>query len=250
MDLTAGTLALLVLAGFGGGFINAAVGSGTLLVYPVLLAAGIPPIAANGTNTTGLAVGSFSSAWAYREELRPRIASLRGALVAVILGAVTGALLVVLLPERVFTGIVPWLVGMATVLIAGQPLIAKWARRHREPGQHALWPWTAVLGTYGGYFGAAQGVMYMAVLGVLYDPDPQQANAAKNLFAAFANVTAAVVFALTGAVVWLAALAVAIGSLPGGYVGGRLARRLPGYVLRGLVVLVGIGATLYLVLHS
>jgi uncharacterized membrane protein YfcA len=194
-------------------------------------------------------VGSFSSAWAYREELRHRIRSLGAPLAAAVIGAATGALLVVLLPARVFTGLVPWLVGLATVLIAVQPLIAKWAKGHREPGQHVLWPWTAVLGTYGGYFGAAQGVMYMAVLGVLYDPNPQHANAAKNLFSAFANVTAAVVFALSGAVVWLAALAVAVGSVPGGYVGGRLARRLPNYALRALVVLVGIGATLYLVLH-
>jgi uncharacterized membrane protein YfcA len=250
MDLTAGTLALLVLAGFAGGAINAAVGSGTLLVYPVLLAAGIPAVPANGTNTTGLSPGSFFAAWAYRQELADRLRILRWPLVATVVGAAVGASLVVTMPARVFTSVVPWLVGLATVLIGVQPLVSRWARAHREPGEHLLWPWTGAVGVYGGYFGAAQGVMLMAILGVRYDPSTQRANGAKNLLAASANLTAAVVFALSGAVVWLAALAVAAGSIPGGYVGGRLARRLPGSVLRALVVLIGIGATLYLVLHG
>ena len=249
MELTAGTLALLALAGFAGGAINAAVGAGTLLVYPVLLAAGIPPISANGTNTTGLSPGSFFAAWAYREELRDRLRILAAPLAATVGGAAIGAALVVLLPERVFTSVVPLLVCLATLLIALQPVVTRWAREHPEPGQHVLWPWTGAVGTYGGYFGAAQGVMYLAVLGVLYDPSPQRSNGAKNLLAASANVTAAVVFALSGAVVWLAALAIAVGSIPGGYVGGRLARRLPPAALRALAVAIGIGATLYLALN-
>ncbi len=121
-------------------------------------------------------------------------------------------------------------------------------KTHREGSERRVWPWTGLIGVYGGYFGAAQGVMLMAALGLVYDADPQRANAAKNILAAVANVTAAVVFALSGAVVWLAALALAVGSIPGGYVGGRVARRLPGVVLRGLVVLIGIAATLYLLL--
>jgi uncharacterized membrane protein YfcA len=119
--------------------------------------------------------------------------------------------------------------------------------RHRDRRPHRVWPWTGAIGVYGGYFGAAQGVMLMAALGLVYDSDLQRANGAKNILAACANVTAAIVFALSGAVVWLAALAVALGSVPGGYVGGRLARRLPDVALRALVVLIGIGATLYLV---
>lgn len=249
MSFTVVQLALLVLAGCAGGAINAAVGSGTLIVYPVLLAVGIPPVPANATNTTGLSIGSFSSAWAYREELRDRMRILRWPLVATVIGAGVGATLVVALPERVFTSLVPWLVGMATLLVAVQPLVVRWTKGHRQPGEHVLWPWTGALGTYGGYFGAAQGVMYMAVLGVLYDESTQHSNAAKNLLAAAANVTAAVVFALAGATVWIAAVAVALGALVGGYVGGRLARKLPNSVLRALVVLIGIGATLYLVLN-
>lgn len=238
---------LLVAAGFSGGFINAAVGSGTLIVYPALLAVGIPPVAANGTNTTGLSPGSFSSAWAYRLELRDRMPRLAWPLVATAVGAAVGATLVVFLPSEVFTTVVPWLVGTATVLVAVQPLLVRWVGTHRAQSRRA-WPWTGLIGVYGGYFGAAQGVMLMAALGLVYDPDTQRSNAAKNILAAVANVVAAVVFALSGAVVWWAAAAVAVGSIPGGYVGGRVARRLPGSVLRGLVVLIGVGATLYLLL--
>lgn len=243
-----GTLALLAAAGFAGGFINAAVGSGTLIVYPALLAAGLAPVAANGTNTAGLSPGSFSSAWAYRAELRDRMARLRRPIVATVLGAALGAGLVVALPSQVFTAVVPWLVGLATVLVALQPVLTRVVSEHSEHGPRRVWPWTGLVGVYGGYFGAAQGVMLMAALGLVYDADTQRANAAKNILAAFANVTAAVVFAVSGAVVWLAALAVAVGSIPGGYVGGRVARRLPRSVLRGLVVVIGVGATLYLVL--
>ncbi|MCX6432989.1 MAG: sulfite exporter TauE/SafE family protein [Actinobacteria bacterium] len=243
------TLIWLACAGFAAGAINAAVGSGTLITYPALIAVGIPPIAANGTNSAGLSPGSFASAWAYRTELRDRMVRLRWPLVASVVGAAIGAMLVVSLPSRVFVAIVPWLVGAATVLIAVQPILVREIGEHRSRGTHSVWPWTGLIGVYGGYFGAAQGVMLMAALGLVYDSDTQRSNGAKNILASVANITAAVVFALHGEVVWLAAVAVAFGSIPGGYVGGRVARRLPGQVLRGLVVLIGIGATLYLILH-
>ncbi len=242
------TLLLLAAAGFAGGFINAAVGSGTLITYPALLAAGLTPVSANGTNTAGLSPGSFSSAWAYRAELRDRLAILRRPIIATIVGAAAGATLVVSLPSEVFTSVVPWLVGAATVLVAVQPLVVRWVRGRQHQGPRRVWPWTGLVGIYGGYFGAAQGVMLMAVLGLVYDVDTQRSNAAKNILAACANLTAAVVFAISGAVVWIAALAVAAGAIPGGYVGGRVSRRLPGAFLRGLVVAVGVGATVYLVL--
>ena len=175
------------------------------------------------------------------------MAVLRRPIIATIVGAALGAILVVALPSKVFTSIVPWLVGAATVLVAVQPMIVRWIRSRQHVGSRRLWPWSGAVGVYGGYFGAAQGVMLMAVLGLVYDSDTQRANGAKNILAACANITAAIVFALSGAVVWLAALAVAVGSVPGGYVGGRISRRLPNYVLRGLVVLVGVGATVYLV---
>lgn len=245
--MTGGTFALLVAAGFGGGMINAAVGSGTLLTYPALLAAGVPPVAANATNAAGLSPGGFASAWAYRTELRDRVRVLAWPVVASIVGGAIGALLVVALPSRVFVTLVPWLVGTATVLVAVQPLIARAVGEHHEDRPRRVWPWTGLVGVYGGYFGAAQGVMLMAALGLVYDRDTQRANAAKNICGGAANIAAAAVFAVAGVVVWIAALAVAIGAVIGGYVGGRLARRLPRSVLRGMVVAVGVGATLYLV---
>lgn len=245
--MTPATFLLLVAAGFGGGMINAAVGSGTLLTYPALLAAGVPPVAANATNAAGLSPGGFTSAWAYRAELRDRMRVLRWPVVASVVGGALGAALVVALPAKVFVSLVPWLVGMATVLVAVQPLIAKVVGEHHEDRRRAVWPWTGLVGVYGGYFGAAQGVMLMAALGVVYDRDPHRANAAKNLCGGAANIAAMVVFGLAGAVVWLGALAVALGAIPGGYVGGRLTRKLPRPVLRGLVVAVGVGATVYLV---
>ncbi len=241
------TYLLLIAAGFAGGFINAAVGSGTLIVYPALVAAGIPPVSANGTNTAGLSPGNLAAAWAYRLELRERLVELRKPLFAAVCGAAIGATLVVALPSKVFTSIVPWLVGTATVLVALQPMVARWARSRGDIERRRLWPWSGAVGVYGGYFGAAQGVMLMAVLGLVYDSDTQRSNGAKNILAASANLTAAVVFAISGAVVWLAALAVAVGSVPGGYVGGRISRLLPNWVLRSLVVVVGVGATVYLV---
>lgn len=246
MDLSIGTFILLTAAGFAGGFINAAVGSGTLIVYPALIAAGIVPVSANGTNTAGLAPGNLAAAWAYRRELRERLVELRKPVIAAVIGAALGAALVVSLPSTVFTSVVPCLVGAATVLVAVQPLVVRWLKSREHGDRRRLWPWSGAIAIYGGYFGAAQGVMLMAVLGLVYDADSQRSNAAKNILAATANLTAAVVFAVSGVVVWLAALAVAIGSVPGGYVGGHVSRRLPNYVLRGLVVVVGIGATVYL----
>lgn len=244
--MSPGLAAILVGVGVVAGAINAAVGSGTLLVYPVLLAAGIPPVVANGTNTTGISPGSFASAWAYRAELRPRMRQLAAPVVATVLAAALGATLVVALPTRVFTWVVPFLVGLATLLIALQPLISRWTQEHTLGGRHAVWPWTAAVGLYGGYFGAAQGIMLMAILGARYDRDTQNCNAAKNLLAACANLTAAVVFAVSGSVLWVAAVCLAAGTIPGGYIGGRLARRLPRTAFRILILVIGAAATFYL----
>ena len=247
--MTPAIVLALVAAGVCGGAINAAVGSGTLITYPVLLAAGISPVAANGSNTAGLSPGSFASAWAYRDELRPRMRQLAIPVTASVLAGAAGAGLVVVLPPRVFVALVPFLVAMATLLIALQPVIKRWSRDQQSAGRHTIWPWTALVGVYGGYFGAGQGIMLMAILGARYDRDPQTCNGAKNLLAACANVSAAVVFALSGSVVWLAALCIAVGSVPGGYIGGRLARRLPAWALRILVVVIGCVATTYLFLR-
>jgi uncharacterized membrane protein YfcA len=199
----------------------------------------------------GLSVGGVASAVAYREELGPRVRALWPLVVVVMVGGALGAWLVVSLPEKVFTFVVPWLILAAVLLVALQPLITRRVQtrvHHLTRRARDLPVWVSLLGVYGGYFGAGQGVMYMAVLGLRYDEDPQHANAAKNLFAGLANVAAAVVFILSGRVVWPFVVALWVGSVLGGYYGGRVARRIPRPVLRGIVVVVGLYAAAYLVL--
>lgn len=249
--MTGTGVALLLLMGLCGGIVNAIVGSGTLLVYPALLSLGLPPVVANGTNTSGLCFGSASSAWGYRRELAGRGRRLAPAVIATVGAAALGASLVILLPERVFVTVVPWLILGAALLVAIQPRIVRLLTERR--GAHESTPMglagvAAPVGVYGGYFGASQGVIYMAVLGVFYDHDLQRSNGAKNLLAATANITAAVVFTVAGRVDWAAALVVAVGALAGGLIGARLGRRLPTSVFRVLIVIVGVvGATYVLV---
>ena len=239
------SLLLIALAGVAGGAINAAVGAGTLVVFAALTSLGIPPVVANGTNTTGLFPGSFAAAWAYRRELAGRGRVLAVPLIATTALAAVGASLVVLLPDRVFSTVVPWLILSATGLVVLQPGLAR--LRLSSGGvrpRRDLPIWTGLVGIYGGYFGAGQGVMLMAILGLRYDADIHNANAAKNLLSATANATAAAVFLIAGRVDLLAALVVAVGAVTGGYVGGRWTRRLPPWALRALVVAIGLlGAT-------
>lgn len=251
------TIAGLILAGFAGAAINGVVGAGTLITFPTLLAAGAPPVIANGTNTLGLSIGSWSSAFAYRDELRGRRRVVIPALIGSAVGAAFGALLVIMLPDEVFSAAVPWLILAAVVLVALQPVVAGYVRRravHVSGGSDTddsqrQRPRTLTLaigasGVYGGYFGAGQGVVLMAVLGWLYDSSPQHANAAKNLFAATANITAALVFVVTGRVWWWAAALLAIGALAGGTVGARGARRLRPGALRAAVIAIGVIAAI------
>ncbi|MBP7972831.1 MAG: sulfite exporter TauE/SafE family protein [Candidatus Nanopelagicales bacterium] len=229
----------LSAAGLVAGALNAAVGSGTLITYPVLLTVGLPPVAANATNSLGMVPGSLSGAWMYRSNLKGRRQSLIKWSLATGAGAVVGATLVVLLPERVFVAVVPWLILSACLLIAVQPVLLKYLSK----GSHrAVTPAIGAVGVYGGYFGAGQGIAYLAALGSLDGGDIHHANAAKNVVASAANGAAAATFALAGRVVWLPALVICIGTLVGGFAGGGIARRLPSWALRSVIVAVGVYA--------
>ena len=251
MDVTAAMV--LLVAGLAGGTINGIVGSGTLIVYPALLAIGLPPVVANGTNTTGLCFGSASSAWGYRRELAGRMRRLAPAVAATVVAATVGASLVIALPERVFVAVVPWLILFAALLVAIQPRVIRWLKSRRDsheasPGRLAAI--TSVVGIYGGYFGASQGVIYMSILGVFYDHDLQKSNGAKNLLAATANITAAVVFIAAGRVNWPAAIMVALGAIVGGLVGARVGRMLPTSAFRLIIVVVGIVGAVYVLVSQ
>lgn len=236
--------AVVVLAGFAAGTINAVVGSGSLVTFPTLLALGYPPVVANVSNTVGLVPGSAAGAWGYRRELagqRSRAIRLGS---ATLTGAALGAVLLLVLPETVFDTVVPVLIGLACVLVAVQPwLVARLAHRQRtEHGGVLLWVLVLLTGAYGGYFGAAQGVLLIAVLGLALNESLQRVNALKNVLAGTANLVSGAIFVVVADVAWAAAGLIALGAMTGGLVGARVGRMLPPVVLRGVVVAVGIAA--------
>ena len=236
----------VALAGLAAGTINTVVGSGTLITFPVLLAVGYPPVLANVSNTVGLVPGSASGAIGYRAELagqRSRLVRLGSASVV---GAVLGAAALLTAPEAAFRAVVPVLIALACVLVVVQPAVSRrLADRGRNPGAHGgplLYAGVLLTGVYGGYFGAAQGVLLIAVMGLLLDEELQRINAAKNVLAGLVNLVAALVFIAVTDVAWEAAGLIAAGSVVGGQLGAFLGRRIPPAVLRATIVLVGIAA--------
>lgn len=239
----------VLLAGIGAGTINTVVGSGTLITFPTLLAVGLPPVTANVSNSIGLVPGSLAGVWGYRRELRGQGHRLRWLMPATTIGGATGAVLLLWLPEAAFESVVPVLIGLALVLVVLGPRISRAVIAHHEahgglPDRGAWWVWPSVLGTgvYGGYFGAAQGVLLMAIFGIGIDDDPQRHNAVKNVLAALVNAVAAAVFVVVADVDWWAALLVATGAVVGGTLGATVGRRLPPAGLRAVIVVVGVAA--------
>ena len=240
----------VLAAGVFAGAINTVVGSGTLLTFPVLLAIGYGPVTANVSNTVGLVPGSISGAIGYRAELagqRRRIVALGS---ASLLGGIAGAVLLLSLPSAVFDAVVPVLIALALVLVVVQPRLARALAARREEvrphGGPALWSGVFGTGIYGGYFGAAQGIILLALLGIALPEDLQRLNALKNVLAALVNGVAAVVFLCFASVAWLPALLLAVGSTAGGQLGARIGRRLSPAVLRGVIVVVGVAAIIQL----
>ncbi|WP_410570867.1 sulfite exporter TauE/SafE family protein [Amycolatopsis sp. cmx-4-61] len=244
-------LLLLVLAGVGAGLTGATAGLASLVSYPALLAAGLPPVTANVTNTVamlGTTVGAAAGA-------RPELAGQRRRLVPLCaittVGGACGGLVLLLTPSSAFTVIVPWLIGGASLVLLAGP----WLRRLAEGAEHhGLSPVTGVLafliGGYGGYFGAAAGVLMLALLVTVWTQPLARTNAAKNLVTGSANLLAAIVFSVTGKVVWPAALAVCLGSLGGSWLGSALVRRLPATPLRIGIALCGLGLAVVLGLRA
>jgi uncharacterized membrane protein YfcA len=255
--VTPGEVAAILLAGVAAGTINTVVGSGTLITFPTLLAFGIPPVTANVSNTVGLVPGSLSGAIGYRRELDGQQSRLVRLGSASLVGGIAGAVLLLVLPAKAFEMIVPVLIGLGCVLVVFQPRISGWVAlraeaRGREVHPHgALWVWMLVLlaGVYGGYFGAAQGVLLMAILGVGLQESMQRNNATKNVLALLVNLVAAVVFILVphlgwpvAHVDWAVAGVIAVGSVIGGQIGAHVGRRLHPTLLRVVIVLVGVVA--------
>jgi uncharacterized membrane protein YfcA len=276
-------IAAVLLAGVGAGMINAVVGSGTLITFPTLLALGVPPVTANMSNSLGLVPGSIAGAIGYRRELVGQRARLLRLLAFSSVGGVAGAVLLLVLPPGAFEAVVPVLILLGIALVALQPRLsravaARAARRRpadpeaaetaetaeaaggngEGPVERSWWVPIAVLGTgvYGGYFGAAQGVLLMGVLGIGVTDALQRLNGIKNVLVAVVNAIAGLVFVtvaelgLFGAeaeVDWLLVLLIALGAVCGGLLGAAVGRRLPPVVLRAVIVAVGLVAVVTLV---
>jgi uncharacterized protein len=222
------------------------VGSGTLITFPTLLAFGVPPVTANVSNTIGLVPGSLSGVVGYRRELRGQRARVLRLASASVLGAAVGAVLLLVLPSSAFEAIVPVLILLGCVLVLFGPRISAWvARRHEHlgglPEYGAWWVWPLVLltGVYGGYFGAAQGVLLMAVMGIGIEETLQRLNGVKNVLAAIANTVSGLIFAVVADVDWKVVGLIAVSSAVGAQIGATYGRRLPSAGLRALIVVVG-----------
>ena len=244
---------LVTLAGVAAGTINTVVGSGTLITFPTLLAFGVPPVTANVSNTVGLVPGSLSGAIGYRRELAGQRARVLRLGSASLLGGVAGALLLLVLPSAAFDAIVPVLILLGVLLVIFGPRIQRAVAARAEsrggiPDHGVWWVWPAVAaaGVYGGYFGAAQGVLLMAILGIGVADSMQRHTATKNVLALLVNAVAAVVFIAVADVDWVVAGLIALGSVVGGQLGATVSRRLSPGLLRAVIAVVGLTALVVL----
>jgi len=267
-------------AGLAAGTINTVVGSGTLITFPVLLAFGYPPVLANVSNNVGLVPGTVSGAYGYRAELagqRRRVIRLGAASLC---GGLVGAIALLVLPADAFKAIVPALIGVALIMVVFQPRLSRWvaARQQARTAAHAgpgiaataadaagavtvvapataareqtasqaggpvLWVLVFLSGVYGGYFGAAQGVLLLGLMGIAFTDSMTRINAVKVVLAGLVNGIAAVVFVIATHIDWGAAGLIAAGAILGGQIGARIGRKLPPWGLRAAIVCVGIAA--------
>lgn len=244
----------ILAAGIAAGAINAVVGSGSLITFPTLLAFGFAPVVANVSNNIGLVPGNLSAVYGYRRELAGQRGRLIRLGILACAGGLAGALLLLSLPARAFQVIVPVLILIACLLVIVQPRLSAWvaARRSRAEGREGhgrliLGAGVLLSAVYGGYFGAAQGVLVIGLLGTFIHESLQRINAAKNVLVAIVNGTAAVVYVILAHPDWLAAALIAAGSTIGGLLGARLGRRLPPLALRILIVVIGLTAAAKLI---
>jgi uncharacterized membrane protein YfcA len=241
----------ILAAGVAAGTINTVVGSGSLITFPTLVALGYPPLIANVSNNIGLVPGSLSGAYGYRRELVGQAGRLRRLAPASLLGSLAGSVLLLSLPSDLFDSVVIVLVAVALVLVVAQPWLVRrladrpWGQRRQEVTP-VLASLVCLAGVYGGYFGAAQGIILMALLGIFLDDHLQRHNATKNVLALTVNTVASVVFVVSTEVDWAVVALIAVGSTIGGQVGARVGRRLDPRVLRGVIVTVGLIALIRL----
>ena len=235
---------LLAVAGFGAGVVNAIAGGGSLLSFPALLFVGVPPVAANATNTVAIWPGTVSSTWAYRkliveEKRRAWVLALPS-----LAGGLAGSVLLLHTPEKAFKAVVPWLILFAAGLLSLQGPVARWvARKMPMAGDRVpapLWVAQFFISLYGGYFGAGIGILMLASLGMLGFKDVHEMNALKVMIGFLINIVAALYFVMSGLVNWPDAGTMVIGTIAGGYAGAHFAQRLPQKHVRSVITAIGL----------
>lgn len=247
--LTAGRALLVALAGVGAGLVNGVAGGGTLISFPALLALGYPALTANVTNTVGIWPGYLGGVAGFRTEIGDQRTTVRSLAPVAVAGAVVGAVLLLTTSQAAFEQAAPWLVLVASGLFAVQPLLRKLLREmgHDHPTRRALlFGGTFLASVYGGYFGAAMGVMFMAILGLALPDTLARTSGLRTVLSVVVNGIAAVVFLVGASLAWAVVGLLAAGSLVGGWAGARLARRLPAPVFRVLVVAIGVATAVKL----
>ena len=232
--------------------INVVVGSGTLVTFPVLLLFGYPPLTANISNNIGLVAGGLSGTWGYRKELAPNKVMIRRLLPASAVGGLMGALLLLVLPAQAFKTIVPVLIVIGLLMVVAGPALQRWTGRRQLEGatsraQHSavgLLAGIFVLGIYGGYFGAAQGILIVGFMSIMTTVALQQINAVKNVLTTAVNGIAAVTFMIVAwrDIDWKVTILIACGAFLGGFFGAKFGRKLPPLALRITIVVVGAAA--------
>lgn len=242
-------LIILLLASFAAGAVNSVAGGGTLISFPTLVALGLPPVVANATNTVALVPGSLASAWAYRKELGAHRGLVLRFFWPSVLGGFLGAFVVLRASERTFELVIPWLVLGATLLILmKEPLRRRLAALSGHTKPRPIWASLAILlmAIYGGYFGAGIGIITLAVLSLVAEIGIHEMNGIKTLIASTVNGTATVLFIARGAAHLPTAFLMMAAVITGGYVGAKVARRMPTKVVERVVVSVGFGMTILL----
>jgi uncharacterized membrane protein YfcA len=244
------THAVLAVSAIAAGAVNAIAGGGTLLTFPALMSAlGDNGVLANGTSTFALMPGSLASAWGYRAEITPSRRMVLWLLGPSLVGGVIGALLVTELPESIFNALVPWLILTATTIFLLQgPLKRLLNTPHGPPSDRTIaiiLLAQLVIAIYGGYFGAGIGILMLSALGFMVGGDIHRVNGVKTVLASAINGMSVVIFVAKNKVVWEYALTMMVAAIIGGYIGARLARRLPPVYVRYCVVVIGLGLSGY-----
>jgi uncharacterized membrane protein YfcA len=246
VDLSVTDHLLAALAAVGAGVVNAVAGGGTLITFPALVALGVPNVRSNITNTVALCPGYFGGAYAQRDDLEGQQRRLRALSAVAACGGLLGSILLVISPEDLFEGIVPFLLLLACALLAFQDRLRRLIQPPTDGVPRDATPGPMVLGgvflatVYGGYFGAGLGIIILATLGVLLDETLPRLNALKSAIALVTNVVAAMFFVFSGDVVWSLALVMAPASLVGGAIGGRLVGKLDPKLMRAVVITIGL----------